>query len=100
MTKTIEFKVTAHDLRSTFGNIIDYVVTEAASLVEGWTAYEAIGYNRDIFGYRTWEITLENREDEDNPATIADVYIQYHGILDETPDNEVVAEVSITVHQK
>ena len=97
MTKTLEMKVTAHDLRSTFGNIVDYVVEELYERIKGWTEYDTIGHNRDIFGYRTWEIALENREDEDNPVTIANVYIQYYGMHDETPDEEVVAEVSVDI---
>ena len=97
MTKTIEMQVTAHDLRSTFGDIVDYVVTELSERVKGWTEYEAIGYNRDIFGYRTWEIELENREDEDNPITIANVHIQYYGMTDDTPDDEVVADATIVI---
>ena len=97
MTKTIELKVTARDLRTTFEDVVDYVIVEAAGLVEGWTEYEAIGYNRDIFGYRTWEIELENREDEDNPITIANIHIQYYGMDDDTEDDEVVADVSIDV---
>ena len=90
--KTIEVTVTAHDMRSTFGNIVDYVVTEAASLIEGWTYYDVISYNQDIFGYRTWEIVLE-REDGDK---IANVYIQYFG-HDEMPDDEIIAK-AIIVH--
>lgn len=100
MTKTIEMKVTAHDLRSTFGNIVDYVIVEAASLLPGWTHYDVISYNRDTFGCRTWEIDLEDREDEDNPVAIANVHIQYYGMTDDTPDDEVVADARVDEHKR
>ena len=94
--KTIETKVTAHDLRSTFGNVVDYVLEEAASLVEGWTHYDV--RSRNYFGgVEVWEIDLEHRELVGGTECVADVYIQFFGMTDETPDEEVVAEVIIEV---
>ena len=96
MTKTIKMQVTAHDLRSTFGNIVDYVVVEAASLVEGWTHYDV--RSRNYFGgVEVWEIDLEHRELAGETECIADVYIRFYGMDDDTEDDEVVADVSIDV---
>ena len=98
MKKTIELKVTAHDLRSIFGNIVDYVITEVAGILPGWTHYDVISYNRDAWGCQTWEIDLEDREDEDNPVTIANVHIKFGGMDDDTQDDEVVADATIEIN--
>lgn len=97
MTKTIEMKVTAHDLRSTFGNVVDYVITEAANVVEGWTHYDVRSHNRNIGGVEVWEIDLQNQELVGDAECVADVYIQFYGMDDDTEDDVVVADATIDV---
>ncbi|OAO82607.1 hypothetical protein [Anoxybacillus flavithermus] len=99
MTKTIEMKVTAHDLRSTFGDVVDYVVTETASLVEGWTHYDVIAHYRNIDGVEVWELDLEHRELAGETECVADVYIQFYGMDDDTPDNAIVADATIEIKE-
>lgn len=94
--KTLEMKVTAHDLRSTFGNVVDYVLEEATSLVAGWTHDDVRSHNY-IGGVEVWEIDLKNRDEDEEVEIIADVYIQFYGMDNDTPDEKVVAEVSIDV---
>ncbi|OOE05015.1 hypothetical protein BO219_06415 [Anoxybacillus kestanbolensis] len=95
--KTIEMQVTAHDLRSTFGDVVDYVVTEAASLVEGWTHYDVIAHDRNIGGVEVWELDLEHRELAGETECVADVYIRFYGMSDDTPDDAIVADAIIEV---
>ena len=97
MMRTVEMQVTAHDLRSTFGDVVDYVVTEAASLVEGWTHYDVIAHDRNIGGVEVWELDLEHRELAGETEYIADVYIQFYGMDDDTEDDVVVADATIDV---
>lgn len=96
MTKTIEMQVTAHDLRSTFGDVVDYVVTETASLVEGWTHYDVIAHG-NINGVEVWELELERRKLAGETECVADVYIQFYGMDDDTEDDVVVADATIDV---
>ena len=95
--KTIEVKVKAGDIRYTFGNIVDYVMVEAASAVEGWTHYDVRSHNRNIGGVEVWEIDLQNQELVGDAECVADVYIQFYGMDDDTEDDVVVADATIDV---
>jgi hypothetical protein len=93
----MEIKVKAGDIRYTFGNIVDYVMVEAASAVEGWTHYDVRSHNRNIGGVEVWEIDLQNQELVGDTECVADVYIRFYGMDDNTPDDAVVAGANIDV---
>lgn len=95
----VEVKVKAGDIRYTFGNIVDAVAEKAFDMVEGWTHYDVRRHERDMGGVQVWKIDLQNQELVGDAETVADVYIRFYGMDDDTPDDAVVADVIIDVDE-
>lgn len=85
----MEMKVTAGDLRSTFGNVVDYVMTELSSMVEGWEIYDTVSRNY-VNGVVFWEFHLQNGDN-----VIATVFIKEYPFDDDTDDEAIIAEVEV-----
>ena len=82
----MKIKVTAGDLRSTFGNVVDYVMTELSSMVEGWETYDIVSRNY-VNGVVFWEFHLQR-----GVGIVATVFIKEYQFDDDTDDEAIVAE--------